>query len=420
MVTRRRASGSGKLEPSDARTRSGLAREIAQALNANLDRGFLESEERFRQMADTLHDIVFLTSSDLGAIQFVNAAYEEIWGTARAALYQNPLAFLDGVHPDDRQRVRDALTGHPGMAYDVEFRVVRPDGELRSVRARGFPVHEATGEITRMAGIAEDMTDHRRIMASHEQLIRGFTHDLKNPLGAADGHLSLLEDGVLGELTPVQVASIGRTRRSIRIALDLVVQLLDIERAQTGTLDLRRESFDLAVAIRDLVEESRAGASAKQLTLTLERAPPDAEALVVYSDPTRVRQIVTNLLSNAVKYTQPGGRCTVGARFVEGPDAPEPGRWVAIVVADNGPGVPIEKQHLLFREFARFSPNSAEGAGIGLAISQQLARALGGRIVFESIPGAGSTFTLWLPKDRRATSPDSESPRAALAGLTGT
>ena len=422
MVTRRRAPGTGELgsnvrafEPltgptapsapaDDAQQRADRARQvvkdlalqIVQTLDASLERGLL-SEERFRQIAETLDDVVFLTSADLGEIQFVSIAYEKIWGRSRSELYRNPLAFLDAVHPDDRERVREAVTGHPGTAYDVEFRVIRPGGEVRWVWTRGFPVATAGGDITRIAGIAEDITDRKRVVASHEQLIRGFTHDVKNPLGAADGYLSLLQDGILGDLSTMQRDSVDHARRSIHTAIDLVVQLLDIERAQTGTLELQRESFDVAVTVRELVEEHRAAANAKQITITLELTTPDRSSLLVYSDRTRVRQIVANLLSNAVKYTQAGGHCSVGVRSVQEASY-APSKWIVVTVADDGPGIPADKQHLVFREFTRFSPASAEGSGIGLAISQRLAHALDANITFESTPGSGSTFTLWLPR----------------------
>lgn len=380
--------------------RAALSREVADALQANLSRGLLESEDQLRQIAEQLDHIVFLTDAGLTEIPFVNAAYERIWGRPREELYRDPMAFMQGVHPDDRERLREVLTAHPGSAYDTEFRVLRPDGEQRWLWVRGFPVREPDGGIKCIAGIAEDTTDRKRVLASHEQLVRGFTHDVKNPLGAADGHLALMLEGIHGPLTAAQTESITRARQLIRVALDLVGQLLDIERAQTGNIELHRSSFDLGAVLRNLLHEYQPVAAARRMQLSL-ALPPD-ESLVVYSDPTRVRQIVGNLVSNALKYTQEGGRCEVRASPLAACDAPPSGPWIAIVVTDNGPGIPPEKQHLLFREFTRFSPGSADGSGIGLAISQQLARALEARLTFESTVGVGSTFTLWLPRDRRA------------------
>lgn len=398
MDTRRRAPGPGTFAP-------GAAVRFEAEPPASLVQGLFQSDQYLRQIVETLDHTVFLTDAGLTSVAFINAAYDRIWGRPRAELFDDPMAFMEGVHPDDRERLRKVLTSSPGSGYETEFRVVRPDGELRWVLTRGFPVRDADGTIAWIAGIAEDTTDHKRVLESHEQLVRGFTHDLKNPLGSADGHLALLLEGVYGALTSAQAESIGRARRSIRTALDLVAQLLDIERARSGTIDLHRSSFDLGDVLRDLIHEYQPVAGVKGIELSLTLPTVDPASLMVYSDSTRVRQIVGNLVSNAVKYTQPGGSCSVHARFVEATGAPPFGPWLAIAVSDNGPGIPLEKQHLLFREFTRFSPNAADGSGIGLAISQQLARALDARLTFESQPGVGSTFTCWLPKDRRAPAP---------------
>lgn len=385
-----------------------VLQDIAGALRANLDRGFLEREGLFREMVEAFHDIVALTDANYTQLHFVNAAYETIWGRSRADLYANPLAFLDGVHPDDRERVREAIIGASHREYEIEFRVLRPAGDLRWVCSRGSPVRNAAGEICGVAAFVEDITDRKHVVDSHERLIRGFTHDVKNPLGAADGYLSLLELGVFGEMSTLQTDSVQRARRSIRSALDLVTNLLEIERAKAGEVVISRERVDLGDVARGVVEAFRPAGEAKQLSLSL-LPPRHDESLVVESDGARVRQILANLVSNAVKYTQVAGHITVRAHVAEGDQEHRRGRWLAVTVADNGPGIPLDKQHLLFREFARFAPDAAEGSGIGLAISQHLARALGGTITCESTAGVGSAFTLWLP----------EAPPPSLKGQSG-
>lgn len=373
-----------------------LLAEVAEALRANLVRGFLEGEERIRQIAEALHDVVVLSDETGTQVLFVNAAYEQIWGRPRAELYANPLALLEGVHPEDRERVRDTLIGQPRGDYNLEFRILRPAGDERWVWTRGFPVRNADGEINRIASITEDITERRHIIESHERLIRGFTHDVKSPLGAADGYLSLLESGVYGEMSESQAEAVGRARRSIRSALDLVSSLLEIERAEAGRLDIERERVDIGATVVGIVEEFDAAAAAKCLSLA-SSVPQGDDSLVIESDARRVRQILANLLSNAVKYTQPNGSISVVARVARADEAPWRGRWAAVTVTDNGPGIPLEKQSLVFREFTRFDPGAAAGSGIGLAISHRLAHALGGEITFTSTPSVGSTFTLWLP-----------------------
>lgn len=370
-----------------------------QALRANLARGYLESEERFRQIVEGLHDIVALSNVSGTQVYFVNAAYERIWGQPRDKLYDDPMAFLECVHPEDRARVREVMFKQPREQFALEFRVVRANGDQRWVWSRGFPVRRADGEIYRIASITEDVTDRKVVAESHQRLLRGFTHDVKNPLGAADGYLSLLEIGVFGELPANQLETVSRARRCIGAAFKLVSQLLEIERAEAGELSFDRERIDLGALASDCVDDFRAAANNKRQSLTLLISPTDD--LVVESDRARVRQILANLVSNAVKYTQAYGTIAISARIADADDdtAPRRGRWAVLAVADTGPGIAPEKQNLLFREFTRFDPGAAEGSGIGLAISQQIARALGAAITFRSTPGAGSTFTLWVPRD---------------------
>ena len=386
-----------------------LLADVAGALHANLARGFLEGEERIRQIAEALSDVVLLSDAASGQVFFVNAAYERMWGRPRADLYANPLALLEGVHPEDRDRVRDALTGQRREDFDIEFRVVRSPGEERWMWTRGFLVRGVDGETTRVASITADVTEHKQIAASHEQLIRGFTHDIKNPLGAADGYLSLFEVGVFGQMSEAQAQSIANARRAIDTALHLVAGLLEVERAEARQLSIERAEVDLGAVVFEIAAEFRAAAAAKSLDLAVS-VPQDEEShvsLVIESDAARVPQILANLASNAVKYTQPGGQILVAARVALAGETPWRGRGVAVTVTDNGPGIPYRKQAMVFREFARFDPGAAAGSGIGLTISRRLARALGGDITFTSTPGVGSAFTVWLPLDQPRTPGDS-------------
>lgn len=357
-----------------------------------------ESEERFRQIAENIREFVWLSDAAHGRLFYVNSAYTAIWGRSRESLYENPWSLLEGVHPEDQARVATAMSKMNREPYDIEFRVVRPTGEVRWVWSRGFPVTNERGETFRIAGITEDITERRRIAESRARLIRGFTHDVKNPLGAADGYLALLQDGLMGELQPSQRDAVGRARRSIERALELIRNVLDIARAEAGQVEIHRTTMNPATIAAEIVEEFRA--QARDKGLTLDRARFDVLA-PIESDSSRVRQILANLVSNAVKYTPSGGHVEVAVRIGANGDAPRPGDWVALEVSDDGPGISVEKQRTLFEEFARFDPEAAPGAGIGLAISQRIARALGGTITVQSQEGAGSTFTLWLPAPSR-------------------
>ena len=360
-----------------------------------------ESENHFRQIADSIHQFIWLSDVDFTTHYYVNPAYERIWGRSRKSLYESPKSLLDGVHEDDRERVGEALRGLASRGYDIEFRVVRPDGTMRWVWSRGVPVWDAHGKVHRIAGITEDITERkqaelelRRITESRTALIRGFTHDIKNPLGAADGFLSLLTDGIYGTLTEQQSGSVEKARRAIRTALDLIGSLLELARAESGQLTIQKVPTDVSALAALLADAFRAQAEAKGLSIKLEIP---SKMRPIESDPARVRQVVGNLLSNAVKYTPHGGCVTI--RVSDGSRGQATGGrgWALVEVIDNGPGIPADRQDAMFEEFTRLDPTAAHGVGIGLAISQRIAHALGGRISVESAPGTGSTFRLWLP-----------------------
>jgi len=270
--------------------------------------------------------------------------------------------------------------------------------------------------ISRRLGIVAREAEARRreverVVEARARFIRGITHDLKNPLGAADGYAQLLETGMGGEITADQREWIERLRRSIHEALVIIDDVLLLSRAETGRLvaDIRR--VDLAGLVREAVEDHQAAAHAASIDLRALPAPPDLPP--VSTDPRRVRQILGNLLSNAVKYTPPGGRVRVSLSTSPGPSRLGAVPGVAVAVSDTGPGIPPEAQEHIFEEFTRVHTGGARGAGLGLAISQRLTRLLGGALSVDSAVGQGSTFTLWLPLHRAAAPPAEGTPRAA-------
>jgi signal transduction histidine kinase len=232
-----------------------------------------------------------------------------------------------------------------------------------------------------------------RIVKSRSRLMRGFSHDVKNPLGAADGYAELLTAGVYGVLSPEQNERVECIRRSLRVALALIDDLHQLARAELGRLELSVTPVDLGELARASGEEYEASAEASGLSLSVDQPP---EPMVVATDRARVRQIVSNLLSNAIKYTPSGSIVLRVRRWPPHQLAPTNG-WAAIDVTDSGPGIPPERWDTIFDEFIRLGTNEKPGAGLGLAISQRLAQALGGQITLQSEIGSGSIFTLWLP-----------------------
>lgn len=229
-------------------------------------------------------------------------------------------------------------------------------------------------------------------VASRERLIRGFSHDLKNPLGAADGYAQLLEEDILDDPGRRRQAA-HRLRASVASALRLLDDLLDLARAEAGLLTVNREYVDVGALARELAAEWAARAESAGVEIHLDLDP---DLPLARTDPVRVRQILGNLVSNAIKY----GAGAVWVRtHVERRRPPDrmTGPSIVISVTDHGPGIPPDRQAWIFDEFTRVDEDAAPGTGLGLAISLRIARALGGDLVLESRPGEGATFSLWVP-----------------------
>ena len=230
------------------------------------------------------------------------------------------------------------------------------------------------------------------------RLMRGISHDLKNPLNAIDGHAQLLEEEIKGPLNGGQRDSIARIRRAVRSLLGLVGDLVELSRVEAGHLRIAPVPTDIAQVVRESGEEHRAAAetAGHRLEVAL-----DGGAEPVVTDPERVRQVLGNLLSNAVKYTPPPGRIEVRLARRAPPNRGGEA-WVAVDVADSGGGVPERMRESIFDEFTRLEEHEHKaGAGLGLAIARRITRLLGGDITVDDTPGGGATFTLWLPPDRR-------------------
>lgn len=235
--------------------------------------------------------------------------------------------------------------------------------------------------------------DLRRSQDRRARLMRGLSHDLKNPLGAAAAHAEFLEMEVKGPLREAQKESVKAIRRSIETTVRLVEDLLHLARAERGELPVDPVSVDFGSLVAEVAEEARMEAKKRGLVLEVARVRAPVRGR---TDPARVREVLQNLLSNAMRYTPSGGTISVGVEEVGAPPD-EPGRVIRVSVSDTGPGIAPPDQERVFREFERMGSDDVEGTGLGLAISRQIARLLGGDIELRSEPGKGATFVLVLP-----------------------
>jgi PAS domain S-box-containing protein len=373
-----------------------------------------ESEERFRQMAENIDDVFWMLDPSTDQLLYVSPAYRRVWGDAAPAPVPGSGHWAGHIHAEDEAAVETAyraLAG--GTPYEIEYRIVRPDGDTRWVAERAFTVRDTRDRIYRLAGIVNDISERK----ANEMMLRDadrrkdeflamLAHELRNPLAPIRNAIELLDPSRAPAPQDFETmrAVIGR---QVRHLSRLVDDLLDVARITQGKITLRQENVSLAAAIEAAIETVAPALDKKAHTLKTEM--PD-DSLYVIGDGVRIAQVLGNILSNAVKYTPQGGEILIDVR--------ESDEVVQIAVRDNGVGMSAETIPVIFELFVQ-SQNSLErsegGLGIGLPLARTLVELHGGQLeAFSGGPGHGSEFIVSLPL-ARAVQIAEPAPAAAAA-----
>jgi PAS domain S-box-containing protein len=362
-----------------------------------------ESESRLRQLAESVDNLFVLRQLDPPEYLYVSPGSRTVLGREPAELMANPGLLMETVHPEDRVRVqRDYQEpSNSGLLVQCEYRIQPDNGQLRWVRASSAPVSNRDGVVERVVMTVEDITERvqaadalREAMSAAQaaneaknQFLSRMSHELRTPLNAILGFGQLLAR----QLKDTEHSeAIGHVVKGGRHLLDLINDVLDIARIESGDMSISSEPVPVAAVVEETVQlmEPLAESAAVRLVLT-PRGPGDADDYVL-ADRQRLRQILLNLLSNAIKYNAPGGHVWIGWHTGNG--------QVAVGVRDDGPGIDAQLQSRLFTPFDRLGAEitGVDGTGIGLALTRSLTEIMGGAITVESFPGRGSTFTVTL------------------------
>jgi PAS domain S-box-containing protein len=362
-----------------------------------------ESEERFRQLADNINEVFWITDPTMHELVYVSPAYEKIWGRTCASLQAAPRQWREAIHPEDSGRVAKAAADILNSgSYEATYRILRPDKTERWIHDKGFPARNAAGEIHRIVGTAQDITERRVLeeqfrqaqkMESLGQLAGGIAHDFNNILSAMVGNIYLVKMDA-GE-NPAVVESLDELTKAVQRATDLVKQILTFSRQNKP----ERTTVKLNDVVMEAIKLLRASVPA-----TIRIQTELAEVPAVLANATAIHQVVMNLGTNAWHAMR--GQAGVLKIEMHGLEADEalvkahpdlvPGRYVELSVSDTGCGMERAVLDHIFEPFFT-TKGVGEGTGLGLAVVHGIMKSHDGGIAVDSEPGKGTTFHLYFP-----------------------
>jgi two-component system cell cycle sensor histidine kinase/response regulator CckA len=387
------------------------------------ERRLLEVSERFHELADNIREVFWIYDPKPRRMLYVSPGYELIWQRSTLSLYEEPLSWMDAIHPEDEERIRAAFQAID--TFKEEYRILKPSGELCWIRARTFPIRDAGGGLLRVVGFSEDITEWKRMeqqlvqsqkMDAIGRLAGGIAHDFNNLLTVINGYAAMLVDRP--DLPADTIPDLQSIRRAGARAASLTAQLLAFSRTQL----LQPKNIDLNVTITE-VEPILRRLIREDVDLRTVLLPGKA---CVKADPTQIEQVLLNLVINARDAMEGTGLITIetgkvvfdaeGARLHAGCAA---GPHALIAVSDTGRGMSAHTQERIFEPF--FTTKSmGQGTGLGLATVYGIVKQSGGSIWVYSEEGVGSTFKVYLPLVTDADREAPESQQGEISGGTAT
>lgn len=396
-----------------------------------------ETEEQFRQLAENINEVFWLSDLNTGNILYISPEYEAIWGRSAESLKKNSNEWIDAVHPEYRTKIMfRAKTKQITGEYDEEYRIIRPDGTERWIHDTAFPVRDKSGNVYRIAGVAEDITDRKQAeenmrknvlkrrelekqliqsqkMESLGTLASGIAHDFNNILAIIMGHASL--NSFINQTDPHELEqSTQAILQASERGASLVKQLLTFARKNAPRMTKTSPNSvveELANMLKETLPRNI------EIELKLDRSAP-----VILVDPSQLHQIILNLSVNARDAMPNGGNLSFSSTTTTREKIPQLSGseskfqdYAVIEISDTGMGMDQDTMRRIFEPFFT-TKGVGKGTGLGLSVVYSIVANHDGILDVRSEIGLGTTFSLFFPICEKGTAEVKRPEMASIAG----
>ena len=392
-----------------AETNENLQIEIDQRIKVST--ALKEALERLHKIADRIPGAVYqfrLHSDGTYCFPYVSEGIYGLFNVSPEAAVADASVIFNKIHPDDLAALNASImaSARELSIWKNEYRVLHDDGTVHWLGGNSMPQPEEDGSIL-WHGYISDITDRKLAEAeiiearneaekanqAKSEFLSRMSHELRTPMNSILGFAQLLQ---MGNLNPRQMAGVGHILNSGKHLLNLINEVLDIARIESGKVPVLHEPIqvqDIVVEMMDIVHP----AIVKQQQ-TIEFIDSPVNQLFIIADRQRLRQVLLNLTNNAIKYNCPNGKVTIKTAMVT--NGPDGAPVVKISITDMGLGISADDLPKLFKPFERIGAEmtETEGTGLGLAVVKKLMDAMGGTVGVKSNLGTGSTFWIELPQ----------------------